>query len=270
MLVNIVDGKIEGYSTVEDFAKRHNIGVLPVYKRIHSGELPALRLNTGGGRGVFYISDNETIVKKKHSGPRKIKTNYPTNIISFIFGENFEWEETEDRLNGLSYAISQLSEREQVLIQKRFMYLMTYDDIGEELGITRERVRQILIRVKRKLKNPLRLQYIEYGYNGAKEHEKLLASKISEEPVEPDPDKRLDKYGISDAFWSLRLSVRATNCMCRANLRTIHDILNKIRTDGMDGLIKLPNLGIVTLTEIIRKIEDYYETSIDELIYDIS
>jgi DNA-binding CsgD family transcriptional regulator/GNAT superfamily N-acetyltransferase len=56
----------------------------------------------------------------------------------------------------LKTAIKTLNPREQEVIQMRFQHDMTFDAIGKELGVSKDRVSQILAKIIRKLKHPSR------------------------------------------------------------------------------------------------------------------
>ncbi len=66
-------------------------------------------------------------------------------------------EENRNRMLMLQSALSQLNEREADIIRKRYLRedVMTLEEIGKELGISRERVRQIEVKAYQKLQNLL-------------------------------------------------------------------------------------------------------------------
>ena len=184
-------------------------------------------------------------------------------------------------------AISTLTEKEQIVIHKRFEEGLSLDEVGEIFGLTRERIRQIEAKAVRKLRHPSRLQYIKYGVEGKKldddlrrrekeiiERERKLAVKEEqladalntlslikdaytavEEPKAPETNL-CDKMKIE----SLGLTVRSYNCLKRANINTIGD-LAKCAESG--GLNHIRNLGRISVKEILTKLfafgYDYYD-----------
>ena len=76
---------------------------------------------------------------------------------------------TQDNIDGLLFALTTLSEREQEIIRLRFVERWTYAAIGQVFGISLERTRQLLVRAIRRLRDPDRLSYIRYGLQGYEE-----------------------------------------------------------------------------------------------------
>jgi RNA polymerase sigma factor (sigma-70 family) len=58
------------------------------------------------------------------------------------------------RTDVLNEMVKTLSEREEAVISMRFVHEMTLDEVGAELCVSRERVRQIEARSLRKLRHP--------------------------------------------------------------------------------------------------------------------
>ena len=79
---------------------------------------------------------------------------------------------TQDNIDGLLFALTTLSDREQEIIRLRFVERQTYAAIGQVFGISLERTRQILVRAMRRLREPSRLPYIKYGLQGYEERRK--------------------------------------------------------------------------------------------------
>ena len=70
----------------------------------------------------------------------------------------------DDQLKGLEYALQQLRPREQGVLKARYENQGTLQIVGEQFGFSRERARQIVVKGLRKLRNPLRLDFIRDGY----------------------------------------------------------------------------------------------------------
>lgn len=85
-----------------------------------------------------------------------------------------EAEYEEVRKQCLSQALKQLSDREQLIIRRRRLLedTQTLSEIGKDLGITRERVRQLEARALRKIRTYLLEN--QYEYFGSPELELAL------------------------------------------------------------------------------------------------
>ena len=87
-----------------------------------------------------------------------------TTIASFIEDTNFvnpaETMEKESNAKTVQAILETLSEREADVIKRRFGIgfdrAMTLEDIGEEYGLSKERIRQIESKALRKLRHPSR------------------------------------------------------------------------------------------------------------------
>lgn len=55
------------------------------------------------------------------------------------------------------------------------------------------------------------------------------------------------------ALEELNLSVRSFNCLKRAGLNTLADIINKLNDEGIDGFLKVRNLREESIEEILKK-----------------
>lgn len=99
---------------------------------------------------------------------------------------------------------------------------MTLDAIGRRLGLTRERVRQIL-------KEPRRVDVQVQEFAGAEALEKLLRRSLDE----------------------FVLSVRAANCLHAAGIRTIGQLVNKTEREMMG----IQHFGAKTMKELKRLLD---------------
>ena len=241
MLVNIIDGRPEGYISIDECAKKNNVSRCLVMKRIKENRVDRFYISYPGGRLVTWVKD-DTVIKKEYATKRKnlnfFSTEYPYNLIHTVYGENYQWDGSEDQLAGLEYALSTLTEKEQMIINERFVKKLIYDDIGKLHGVGRERIRQILMKAYRKLRNPTRCKYIRDGLNAEKEREKQTFR-----------DDKIDQYGCSEAFYNLSFSVRTFNCLRRANIGTVKDVVTawkKLRR-------KLKNIMARILKKLWRK-----------------
>lgn len=84
-------------------------------------------------------------------GSRKkalLKMEYPKNLLCAVIGGMEEGEVAEKILSG----VQTLNEREQYILLERYKGKRTLSNIGEDLGLKRERVRQIEYQAFRKLR----------------------------------------------------------------------------------------------------------------------
>ena len=164
-----------------------------------------------------------------------------------------------------------LQPREIYILKERYESKKTLETIGKELGVSRERVRQIEFKAIRKLKSPqaINIIFLNDFQNEIDrkviEKQKLLLD-ISEEvedlkelfvtllnlggyqiKLQKKEAKVLDQP-ISD----LGLSIRAYNCLRRSRIDTIRELTNKTELD----LMRVRNMGRKSLMEIKTKLED--------------
>lgn len=69
--------------------------------------------------------------------------------------------EDRERSECLRNAMSSLQDRERLVLERRFLGDKTLREIGIELGVSPERVRQIESKALRKLRHPSRLRHLE-------------------------------------------------------------------------------------------------------------
>lgn len=267
MLVEIVDGRIQGYLTPEEFAKNNDAFQSFVFKKMKDGQLPVLELKYNDKVLKYIPEDAELPIepppdRKPHQ--KAFKEDYPMNLIHDLMGFRCDWKGTEDQRKGLEFAISDLDDRERDCVHKRYMERKVYDEIGYIYGVNRERIRQILSKALRKLKHPSRSRYYVYGLEAEFERRREEAKKLEKQrKIYKNPDKVIDQYGRSEAFYALQLSVRAWNCLARKEIGTVHDILQQIHNGT---LFKIRNMGAKTQEEIISKIEQYYGEPINNIL----
>ena len=144
--------------------------------------------------------------------------------------------------------LATLTEREQNVIIQRFKECRTYEDIGKDYNVTRERIRQLEAKALHKLRHPTRMKFLKHGIKGwylrEKENElqyKLTRAvdeltKIAGAIMAVDGMDELMKLAADKEQWKkdhpqldmpledLELSVRSYNCLKRAEIRTLGDI----------------------------------------------
>lgn len=106
--------------------------------------------------------------------------------INEIINEDFKIDTSRASKIDLNRAISRLNPQQQMAVKMRFTHDMTLEQIAKEMGITRERVRQILLKVLRILRHPS---------NGILEPEELDAVRDKLIKIDQDRvDARNKKY----------------------------------------------------------------------------
>lgn len=185
-------------------------------------------------------------------------------------------EVPEDFEKGIYYALSTLSNREEKIILCRYKNKLTYDECSGAIGenISRSRIGQIIQVAIRKLRCIPNIWYIQYGYRRAKEvleekrKEKLEENKHIKDEIEKArlianemQITKIEKLKQNAEICNISieefgLSTRAYNALCRANLRDRESVIDFICRNGgnIDCLIKIRNLGMKTIEEIINKL----------------
>ena len=182
-------------------------------------------------------------MSKAHLG-ESAEFKYPQNLIYDVLGKT---SDAPDIDASVEYILSaRLTEREASILKMRYKDLMTYNEISKKYNLTANRIVQIIAKVQRKLRHPKNSKYLTLGVAGimANEKEKLLM-KLQENKKQGK--KLAEHYTIEE----LDLSIRSTNCLLRAGLRTAGDVLNL----GANGLMEVRNLGKRSYDEIVDRLE---------------
>jgi hypothetical protein len=162
-----------------------------------------------------------------------------------------------------------LTEREHGVICLRFIQNMTYYDVGEVYGVTRERIRQVEMRALRKMLRPTCKRIMQKGfYRWAMEEIEAQADQRAAEAVakfkrdwmeeheaeqfraEQEKEADLRERVLNQSIDELDLSVRSYNCLKRANVNTVRDLTE--RTE--ESMYCVRNLGRRSLEEIRDKL----------------
>ena len=225
------------------------------------------------------ILDMNEIIHK--IGPLKNRTPlfercYPMNLLTVLLGFEAEPEDdlTDDDIWDINIRefrkrIMRLTDREQRVIEMRFHLGMTLDECAAVVGVTRERIRQIQNKACKKLREHLnddRYVYIsrnEYlALKSQIEHWKNVCEKLGAEEKVEELSTFEDISGVS--IYELELSVRSTNCLLRADLKTIGDLIKfdqaqmeKDTPYAYHTWMQIRNLGKKSLKEIKQKIFEY-------------
>lgn len=183
---------------------------------------------------------------------KKIKTSfedyYPFNILKDI-------QIDEEEIRKCSYdsiisAIKTLTEREELALQLRYEKELTYEACGNEMGLGKERARQIILTSLQKLKHPDRIRIMKpCPYE---EYEELLNRNNELEYIikEVDPAAKVNITLVEN----MNLSERSCICLKRAGIKTVQDILDYI--DKYGNLLHIKNLGKKSMFEIYDKLSN--------------
>ena len=151
-LVGSIAVQFSSVADIEDLMQEGFIGLLEASKRFDPD------------RGVKFTTYAYPWIKKyiREEATRRIKHNTKEcELNEEIFGSH-----PSDRLKALALreCCTEIEGQEKELIAQRYLLGLTLRAIGNQWGVTRERVRQVEIALKRKLKKKLRLKLGEnYG-----------------------------------------------------------------------------------------------------------
>lgn len=225
---------------------------------------------------------------------------YDTNAMAELYS-GIDIPLSDDQVKGIYAAIGMLSEHEQDVIRKRYIDLMTLDEIASLWHVTRERVRQCEAKALRKLRHPSRFKMIKYGYDNtalldeneelnqkkaALEKEKKILDAFEEElntrsrdlrfkaeqlGLPPDEIKKVEAGSLklvttaNAPLENLDLSVRSYNCLKRAGIKTVGELVAHISESG-EKWVLIRNLGKKGAAEISEKLKEYTGRSAEEIV----
>lgn len=181
--------------------------------------------------------------RRGEKGMRK-RADYPLNLLRDIpVGQIL----SDDQIKGLEYVLGQLTEREQMVLEYRYVKGMSYSEIGGAFGLTGSRIQQIVNRALRKLRHPARMAYIWEGFDAHEasilEHVRMAMEK-KEGRLLVAGDQILDQD-----IEILRLSIRPYNCLKRHGIGTLHELLRMMLKE--DWHKECRNLGRKGAKEIV-------------------
>ena len=163
-------------------------------------------IDYAANKGIEVVTNNPNYEpkqkKERRASSKAEKLSYPENLITDIgleavFGVNEYTPLNDDQMKGLQKAIESIRPREQEALRVRYEQQGTLQVVGDHFSFSRERARQILVKALRKLRNPLRLDYIKEGYEAAELRRKLqcaedlkknLATHLKKHPLATEED----------------------------------------------------------------------------------
>ncbi len=216
---------------------------------------------------------------------RGVETPYPYNLLDDVIDsrptsskeERWETPLSADQQDGFNLALSTLTVRERDMLRMYYEEGKTLNECGQELHLTRERIRQIVAKAVRKLRHPHRLKLILYGAEGYARYQEVHSRKAAldrEEQLldELDSDlasRRKMLEELSEGLCvgertkpasiyllpveEMDLSVRSYNCLRRAGCDTLQDVCDLAKSGKMTSV---RNLGRRSMTEVLCKVRD--------------
>lgn len=188
-----------------------------------------------------------------------------------IFGEqNLYWDTIDFELLGgaIKGVLGNFTERERRVTELRFGLIegkrTDLQSVGKEFGVTRERIRQILAKVHRKMCHPSRARLVRMAVGNYEALYKVrsLMKEISEMEeslhrlIRTVKDLAVEttfrNVGITDAtpVEYLSLSVRAQGCIRRDGIRTVGELCSKTEKQ----LLAIRGMGRTGIAEIKQEL----------------
>ena len=161
---------------------------------------------------------------------------------------------------GLVSALDTLTDREKRILLRRYRDCATYEQIGKDYGVCRERIRQIESRAIRKLRHPARrelyeLVTLEEYHDLQQDYWELMAQyKQLRDKLPAEEREAAGKQDNSDLMAmplvDLDLSVRSYNCLFRAGVKTVGDIVNMPKSK----MRRIRNFGRKSMEEVFGRL----------------
>lgn len=222
---------------------------------------------------------------------------YPLNLLQDIFSE-YDLFELGHKIDFSYYvepgeqfyvALEVLNQREEEVVVKYYRDKRTLEDIGNDYGITKERIRQILLKSLRRIK--FEILKIESKKEKARK-EQLLKEVIEQDFIDLQEQRKkyveaLDKWGLLDpeaeemfiteaykekellkrkqeklndkSIDEYDLSLRSYNVLKRHCLDTRNKVIDYIKSNGKDWFKKIRNCGLKSKREIEERFGVKYE-----------
>lgn len=262
---------------------------------IKKGYLPATPINPGKYRSAFtveeadlktfmesdyYVGHPEDILKSRaFNRTPSVEKCYPINVLASVIQIDFDQE--EEPTNVWDYDIRQfrnliglLNDREQRVIQMRYQYGMTLDEVAATFDLHRERIRQIQVKAERKLRHWMCSKGCRViTMDAYKELQNKYASLVADyEKLRVQYDKITSDEAIMAAanpkadislinLEDMDLTVRSYNCLKRAGINTLQDIIeldmNQQDPPSRHNWLTIRNLGRKSLMEVAKKVFTY-------------
>lgn len=196
-------------------------------------------------RGVHKVKHQASIKRLFLSKP------YPENLILTIMqGEMESYDVTEDIQAGVDYALAELTDVEREVLKLRFQNQMTYSEIGEVRGRTRNAACGTENNALRKLRHSSRCGYVLYGKKGFEAMGCKLRYPWEEVPREPEkPDLQV----LLTPLETMNFSVRSFNTLRRAGYVLVKDIID-LSYEQILHIKNLPRKNCMEIAAELRKL----------------
>ena len=189
---------------------------------------------------------------------------WPYNLLDAMHVEFLDIPAPDKAIEALYYVMKRrLTYREYICTYEHYRLGRTYDDIGEEHDLSRERIRQIVAKAVRKLRHPSSSLIIKHGIGFQDEIDKKYEAK-RKAYIEACAAKRLERekesleyeWSKDDTIDCLNLSVRSYNCLKKAGIETVKDLLDIVENDPL-RLYGIRNLGSGVFSDIMKCVGAY-------------
>ena len=148
---------------------------------------------------------------------------------------------------------AKLTQREASTMIQRVYFGMSLKDIGKVFSVTTERVRQIEAKAFRRLRHPVRKDFILFDI--AKYNQEKAAFELEKKSWEESKQLGINRDKLNVPLDELELSLRSYNCLRRAGFDCLNDIIahadSSKREDVEAVLLKVRNLGIKSTAEVL-------------------
>ena len=200
----------------------------------------------------------------------RIKKEWPMNLLEDIMETEQMNSLPKDFRGSLEYVLHSLPSQKSVeALRLCYQQHMTYEEIGVVMGVSQNRVGQMIENVKCEIKNPFWGKYLQYGVQGVIEQHIQLQKELHQQKVETEVRKTIEaeqqaKKDAEEAerykslpiedrilLTELNLDARVQTCLRRSNLKTVGDLL---RLD-YSTFAKIRNSGKTTREIIITEVE---------------
>ena len=201
------------------------------------------------------------------------KAEWPQNLVFNIFGRDTleGCRLSPDWRGSLEYVlISLIPDDEELALRCRFQEGLTYQEIGERLGTGKEEAKRKIAWGIRRLRHPYRAKYMHLGVAEQEKRnwEWFAQRKFNEgywvgfnhghlgdmapaleDPYNDHTDLSKIPVYIAPVEW-LELKVRTLNCLRRAGIKTVGELLSKSRRD----LLRIRNFGKTSADDVEEKL----------------
>lgn len=149
------------------FGRWINMNEVPDW-RTFPGDLTA-RLFELTGKMPEELWPEEVFTEEFIKAPKRLRSvrNIPVNLLAIAGVIQLpaptpqDAMEEDERRRIVRATLRTLPQREQTIIELRFFEEKTLEEVGQEMGVTRERIRQIEARALRHLRHPMRAGVLE-------------------------------------------------------------------------------------------------------------